>query len=87
VRPPFTVDLASRIHDRIIEVTGGGSALRDPGRLAALAAPFQTFEGKDLYPHLIQKAAALAFGIIQGHPFLDGNKRTAFVHGSNGSSG
>jgi len=27
----------------------------------------------------VQKAAALAFGIIRGHPFVDGNKRTAYV--------
>lgn len=35
-----------------------------------------TFEGKELYPNLAQKASALGFSIISNHPFLDGNKRT-----------
>jgi death-on-curing protein len=35
-----------------------------------------TFGGEDLYPTLIEKAAALAFSLIMNHPFLDGNKRT-----------
>ena len=34
-----------------------------------------TFEGKDLYPTIEDKAAALAFFIVQNHPYLDGNKR------------
>ena len=36
-----------------------------------------TFGGADLYPNLIEKASALGFSIIQNHPFVDGNKRTA----------
>ena len=35
-----------------------------------------TFGGKDLYPSLVEKAAALGYSLIQNHPFLDGNKRT-----------
>jgi len=34
-----------------------------------------TFDGKDLYPTLTEKAAALGFSLIQNHPFIDGNKR------------
>jgi death-on-curing protein len=34
-----------------------------------------TFDGADLYPTLVAKAAALGFSLIQGHPFVDGNKR------------
>jgi death-on-curing protein len=34
-----------------------------------------TFDGAELYPTLIDKAAALGFSLIQGHPFIDGNKR------------
>ncbi len=52
--------------------------LRDPGLLdSALAQPFQTFGGVDLYPTLAQKAARYAWGIARNHPFADGNKRTA----------
>jgi len=35
-----------------------------------------TFGGKELYPSLAEKAAALGFSLIQNHPFADGNKRT-----------
>jgi death-on-curing protein len=34
-----------------------------------------TYGGEDLYPDLAAKAGALAFSLIQNHPFLDGNKR------------
>jgi death-on-curing protein len=34
-----------------------------------------TFEGVDLYPTLVSKAAALGYSLIMNHPFVDGNKR------------
>ena len=34
-----------------------------------------TFDGEDLYPTLIEKASALGYSLIMGHPFVDGNKR------------
>ena len=34
-----------------------------------------TFGGEELYPTLVDKAAVLAFSLIQNHPFVDGNKR------------
>jgi death-on-curing protein len=34
-----------------------------------------TFDGKELYPTIIDKAAILGFSLIKNHPFLDGNKR------------
>ncbi|MDX9985213.1 Fic family protein [Sphaerochaeta sp.] len=40
---------------------------------SAVQAPFQTFDGEDLYPGRMLKAAALCFGLIQNHPFIDGN--------------
>jgi death-on-curing protein len=50
--------------------------LRDLGALeSAIAQPQATFSGVDLYPTLAEKAAALCFALIQGHPFVDGNKR------------
>lgn len=39
--------------------------------------PYQTFDGVDLYPSILDKASALCFSIISNHAFLDGNKRTA----------
>jgi hypothetical protein len=35
-----------------------------------------TFGGEELYPTIVEKAAALGYSLIQNHPFLDGNKRT-----------
>lgn len=65
------------IHAAAIERFGGLDGLRDEGLLdSALAQPFQTFDGADLYPSAIDKACRYAFGIISGHPFIDGNKRT-----------
>ena len=64
------------LHDQLVEATGGSSGLRDEGMLdSALNAPFQTFGGEDVYPSLQQKAARLCFGLVNNHPFVDGNKR------------
>jgi death-on-curing protein len=64
------------LHRRLLEATGGASGIRDFGALeSAIAQPKATFEGVDLYPTLVEKAAALGFSLIQGHAFVDGNKR------------
>ena len=64
------------LYGRIIQQTGGASGVRNLAALeSAVAQPRMTFEGKDLYPTIEDKAAALAFFIIQNHPFMDGNKR------------
>ena len=56
--------------------TGGSDGLRDEGLLdSAIAAPFQTFDSIELFQSVHQKAARLACGLVQNHPFLDGNKR------------
>ena len=60
----------------LIEQTGGTAGLRDEGLLeSALFTPFQSFDGNEMFPSLQQKAARLGFGLIQNHPFVDGNKR------------
>jgi death on curing protein len=69
-----------RIHDILIEQFGGLGGIRDRGILeSALYRPYQTFDGLDLYPHPVDKAAAIFESIISNHPFVDGNKRTAYV--------
>ena len=66
------------IHNASLERFGGLSGLRDDGLLeSALAQPFQTFGGEELYPTFAEKAARYAYGIEKNHPFLDGNKRAA----------
>jgi len=62
--------------DQLIEETGGSKGLKDEGMLeSALAAPFQSFDGKDLFPSVYQKAARLGYGLASNHAFVDGNKR------------
>ena len=66
------------LHRGILEMSGGYPGLRDlSGLESALAQPKQYFGGSDLYPSLMDKAAALCFSIIRNHPFVDGNKRIA----------
>ena len=63
------------IHALQIQVFGGGQGLRDPGQLeAALFRPQSGY-----YDDLISEAAALWESLSQNHPFVDGNKRTAFA--------
>jgi death-on-curing protein len=72
-----TVSDALETYRRIIEQTGGLMGIRDIGALeSALAQPLMTFDEKDLYPTIVEKASALGFSLIQNHPFADGNKRT-----------
>ena len=60
----------------MVEATGGLAGIRDLGALeSAVAQPRMTFDRRDLYPTLVDKAAALGFSLIQNHPFVDGNKR------------
>lgn len=65
-----------RLHTLLTEQTGGDPSLRDAGLLeSALASVYQTFDGVELYPTLLQKAARLGFALISNHAFVDGNKR------------
>ena len=67
-----------RLHSQLIRETGGTDGIRDESLLdSALNAPFQSFDGFDIYPSLQQKAARLGYGLAKNHPFLDGNKRIA----------
>ena len=75
---PLGKDTVLQIHSAAIARFGGLDGVRDEGLLeSALAQPFQTFEGEELYPSIAQKAARYAYGISSNHPFADGNKRTA----------
>ena len=76
----LTIDEIFAIHDRAIREYGGAPELLNLGRLeASLAAPRQTMFGEELYPDVFSKAAILFYLLIKNHPFLDGNKRTAFL--------
>ena len=69
-----------QLHKILITKFGGTHGIRDKSALeSALARPFQKFDGKDLYPSVIEKGAALIESILVNHPFLDGNKRTGYT--------
>ena len=64
------------MHKQLVEQTGGSDKVLDYGLLdSALETPFQTFDGKELYPTIQEKGARLGFGLIRNHCMEDGNKR------------
>lgn len=71
----LTVVEVLAIHDDQIERYGGAFGVRDRGLLEAALFRPQT----GYYSDVIEEAAALWESLSQNHPFLDGNKRTAFA--------
>lgn len=70
--------LALAIHDEQLAQHGGAIGIRDEGLLeGALARPLNLASYGD--PDLAELAAMYAIGIARNHPFVDGNKRTAFA--------
>ena len=68
------------LHGRLLADHGGATGLRDPGLLSsALARPKQhlAYGTEDV----IELAAIYTAGLIQNHPFVDGNKRIGFLIG------
>jgi|SRR5665213_101361 len=70
-----TVAEVLAIHSDQIERYGGSEGVRDPGLMEAALFRAQT----GYYADLIEEAAALWESLSQNHPFIDGNKRTAFA--------
>lgn len=72
-------DLVLLLHDDILAATGGAAGVRDEGLLdSALAQPLNRFAYEGL-TDLIELAATYAVAIASNHPFIDGNKRSAFM--------
>jgi death-on-curing protein len=68
------------IHDDQIASFGGTPGLRDEGLLdSALAQPEATLGQQWLHPTIPEQAAAYLYHLAMNHPFVDGNKRTAFA--------
>ena len=71
-------DTVLGIHAKSLAAYGGSDGLRDGGLLdSALGRP----ENLAAYgkPSVFELAASYAFGVVRNHPFIDGNKRTAFL--------
>jgi death-on-curing protein len=68
------------MHEEALMHHGGAEGVRDIGLLeSALARPKNLFAYAEEIPSLARLAASYAKGIVANHPFLDGNKRTAFI--------
>ena len=73
-------EVALTIHADLLQRYGGEPGLRDVGLLdSALTQPKMTFGGKYIHKTLFDKTAAYGFHVCKNHPFIDGNKRVAFV--------
>jgi len=76
----ISIEDVKKIHKILIEQFGGVHGVRDAMALeSALNRPFQTFDGNELYPSVLEKASALVQSMLVNHPFVDGNKRTGYT--------
>ena len=72
------INIILDIHSEQLALFGGPEGVRDLGLLeSALARPLNRFAYGEI--DLAALASAYAFGIARNHPFIDGNKRTAFA--------
>jgi death-on-curing protein len=67
------------VHEAQLAEHGGMVGIRDEGLLASALARPRNVQAYGEDPDAASLAAAYAFGLSRNHPFLDGNKRTAFV--------
>ena len=76
----LTVSEILRLHQKLLDATGGLSGTRDLGLLeSAVYNANQVFGEEEAYPTVEQRAARLAYAITQNHPFVDGNKRIGML--------
>ena len=74
------LDAVLAMHEESLAQHGGPEGVRDLGLLeSALARPMNLLSYSEEPPSLARLAAAYAKGIVANHPFVDGNKRTAFT--------
>jgi death on curing protein len=67
------------LHKASLAAFGGRSGLRDPNLLESALSLAKNLWAYGDKPSLYQLAAAIGYGICKNHPFIDGNKRTAFI--------
>lgn len=69
----LTVDTIIEVHKRMIATSGGSEGIKDIALIdSAVSSIYQTYDSKELYPTLIEKAARLCFALNKNHPFVDG---------------
>ncbi len=76
----LTISEVIELYRQVMETSGGTVGILSIEALeSALAQPRATFGGKELYPTIIEKAAALGFSLVMNHAFVDGNKRIGIM--------
>lgn len=76
----LTTEQVIVIHNDQIERYGGSHGIASLSLLeSAVMRPQSSFGGKDLYPTIFDKGAAMIHSLIMNHAFVDGNKRTGTV--------
>lgn len=75
----FTSEYAVRIHDKIIEISGGIEGVKTFGNLDS---PLAHIQNDDYYPSFEEKLTHLVFSFNKFHAFNDGNKRTSIAMGA-----
>ena len=81
-REPIWIELEDVLayHDESLSEHGGAEGMRDASALqSALGRPKNSLAYSEAPPSFCEMAAAYAFGIARSHPFVDGNKRAAFI--------
>lgn len=79
----IVIEEALELHAVVLGLTRGTLGVRDlSALLGSLERPRGAFGGKDMFPDVFSKAAALIESIARNHPFIDGNKRTSYVIGA-----
>jgi len=83
VKAPLWIDErdALVLHDRLLALHGGAAGVREAGLLASALARPQQHKVYGGSPDVVDLAAIYTSGIVNNHPFVDGNKRTGFVVG------
>lgn len=73
----LTTDEVIRLHELVIQRSGGSAGVRDRGLVdSAVSQPRAGFSGHEFYPTLPEQAA-LGYSLAMNHAFVDGNKRIA----------
>lgn len=72
----FTAEYAIAIHDKIIEMSGGKTGIKDPGNIES---PLVHIQNDDYYPAFEDKLTHLIFSFNKFYAFNDGNKRTSIA--------
>jgi len=75
----FTSEYAIKIHDKIIEISGGINGVKEFGNIDS---PLSHIQNDDYYPTFEDKLNHLMFSFNKSHAFNDGNKRTSIAMGA-----